>query len=366
MRDAEASVAAMRGLDRARALAQQALILQRSGRLEDALTVYAAALPALLRHRDRLWEARLRNNRAILYAYRGHLRRAKADIARSEDLFAALKLPRAQAGARWNLGVIEGKRGDIPAALTALDSVAEVYRKVGVPMAPLLLDHGEILLSAGLADEALATVTAAVAELSQAGHAADLAEAQLLLARAQLSADAPGAASASTAAARAASRASTGPAGRRRPCRRSARHLGGRGTLPRLLRLARNAAQRLDAVGWSTAALDIRLLTARIATDLGLRPRHSAIGGRRAGAAVRAAGAAGASLRSPWPCCEYRPVTGAALRHRVRRTGRPPNGSGRSRRQRAPDPVAVQVAGSPRSAWPSPSRRASPSGSSLG
>ena len=28
-------------------------------------------------------------------------------------------------------------------------------------------------------------------------------------------------------------------------------------------------AQRLDAVGWSTAALDIRLLTARIATDLG-------------------------------------------------------------------------------------------------
>ena len=270
MRDAEASVAAMRGLDRARALAQQALILQRSGRLEDALTVYAAALPALLRHRDRLWEARLRNNRAILYAYRGHLRRAKADIARSEDLFAALKLPRAQAGARWNLGVIEGKRGDIPAALTALDSVAEVYRKVGVPMAPLLLDHGEILLSAGLADEALATVTAAVAELSQAGHAADLAEAQLLLARAQLSADAPGAASASAAAARSGftRQHRAGWAAAALYVEVHATWAAGERS-PRLLRLARNAAQRLDAVGWSTAALDIRLLTARIATDLG-------------------------------------------------------------------------------------------------
>ena len=91
LRDADAAVASMRGVDRARALAQQGLILQRSGRFDDAVTVYAAALPALLRHGDRLWEARLRNNRAILHAYRGHLRRAKTDIARSEDLFAALE-----------------------------------------------------------------------------------------------------------------------------------------------------------------------------------------------------------------------------------------------------------------------------------
>lgn len=254
----------------ARALAQQGLILQRSGRLDDALVVYAAALPALLRHRDRLWEARLRNNRAILYAYRGHLRRAKTDIARSEQLFAALELARATAGARWNLGVIEGKRGDIPAALTALDSAAEAYRKAGVPLAPLLLDRGEVLLSAGLADEALATVTAAVAELSRGGQAADLAEAHLLLARAQLSAGVPGPASASAAAAR---RGFTrqhraGWAAAALYVEVHASWAAGERS-PRLLRLARNAARRLDAVGWSTAALDICLLTALIATDLG-------------------------------------------------------------------------------------------------
>jgi tetratricopeptide (TPR) repeat protein len=270
LRDAEASVAVMRGVDRARALAQQGLILQRSGRLDDALSVYAAALPALARHHDQLWEARLRNNRAILYAYRGHLRRATSDIVRSERLFAALKLPRAQAGARWNLGVIEGKRGDIPAALTALDSAAEVYRKAGVPLAPLLLDQGEVLLSAGLADEALQTVAAAVAELSQGGQAADLAEAQLLLARAQLSAAAPGPASVSAAAARRgfARQHRAGWAAAALYVEVHAFWAAGERS-PRLLRLARNAAQRLDDVGWSTAALDIRLLTARIATDLG-------------------------------------------------------------------------------------------------
>jgi tetratricopeptide (TPR) repeat protein len=270
LRDAEAAVASMRGLDRARALAQQGLVLQRSGRLDDALTVYARALPALLRYRDRLWEARLRNNRALLQAFRGRLRRAKTDIARAEQLYALLELPRAQAGARWNLGLIEGKRGDIPAALAAFDSAAEAYRKADLPMAALLMDKGEVLLSAGLADEALLTVTAAVAELARRRQAADLAEAHLLLARAQLAAGSPGPASASASAAR---RGFTGQhrsgwAAAALYVQVHASWAGGERS-PRLLRLARDAARRLDATGWGTEALDIRLLTARIATDLG-------------------------------------------------------------------------------------------------
>ncbi len=270
LRDAEAAVASMRGLDRARALAQRGLVLQRSGRLDDALAVYATALPALLRHHDRLWEARLRNNRAILHAYRGDPRRAKADIARAEQLYTVLDLPRARAGARWNLGLIEGKRGDIPASLAAFDSAAEAYRKADLPMAALLMEKGEVLLSAGLADEALQTLTAAVAELSQGGQAADLAEAQLLLARAQLSAGGPGPAGVSAAAAR------RGFTRQHRPgwaaaalyVEVHASWAGGERS-PRLLRLAREAARRLEATGWGTEALDIRLLIARIATDLG-------------------------------------------------------------------------------------------------
>ena len=270
LRDAEAAVASMRGLDRARALAQRGLVLQRSGRLDDALAIYARALPALRRHHDRLWEARLRNNRALLHAYRGDPRRAKADIARAEQLYTVLDLPRARAGARWNLGLIEGKRGDIPASLAAFDSAVEAYRKADLPMAALLTEKGGVLLSAGLADEALQTLAAAVAEHAQRGQAADLAEAQLLFARAQLSAGGPGPAGASAAAAR------RGFTRQHRPAWAAAAlyvevHAAWAGgeRSPRLLRLAREAARRLEATGWGTEALDIRLLIARIATDLG-------------------------------------------------------------------------------------------------
>jgi hypothetical protein len=270
LRDAGAAAAGMHGVDRARALAQHGLILQRSGFLDDALAVYATALPALRRHQDRLWEARLRNNRAILHAYQGHSQRARADITAAAQLYEALRLPRAQAGARWNLGVIEGKRGDIPAALAALDGAAEACRKASLPMAPLLLDQCEVLLSAGLADEALRTVTAAVAELSRRRQSADLAEAHLLLARAQLSAGSPAEAAESAAAARrgfARQHRGGWAAGALYVEVHAAWAAGERSG--RLLRSARNAAARLDAVGWSTEALDIRLLTARIATDLG-------------------------------------------------------------------------------------------------
>ena len=271
LRDAEDSAASLHGLDRARVLAQRGLILQRAGQLDQALAVYTAALASLRRHDDRLWEARLRNNRAILHAYRGCLRLAKADIARTEQLYEELNLPRAQAGARWNLGFIEGRHGDIPAALAAFDAAAEAFRKTGMPIAPLLLDQSEVLLSAGLPHEAIQAATAAVGELSSRGQAADLAEAQLVLARAQLSAGAPADAM------RSAASAQRSLARQHRPSWaavaqylsvRSAWAAGERS--PRLLHSAGEAAARLEAAGWTTAALDIRVLAARMAIDLGL------------------------------------------------------------------------------------------------
>jgi len=270
LRDANAAVAGTQGLDRARALAQQGLILQRAGRLDHALAVYAVALPALRRHHDELWEARLRNNRAALHAFRGHPARARADITRAGQLHAAAGRTLAQASNRWNLGVIEGLHGDIPAALAALDAAAEEYRKGGWPMASLLMDKGEVLLSAGLYAEALAAVSVAVAELSRQRHGADLAEAHLLLARAQLAAGAAGPASDSAATAR-----RSFVRQHRQAWAATARYVevhaawaAGGGT-EGLLRSVRKAAADLEAVSWSPAALDLRLLAARIATSLG-------------------------------------------------------------------------------------------------
>jgi hypothetical protein len=270
LRDAEASAAHLRGPDRARLLAQRGLILQRAGRLDDALAVYAAALRSLRRHDDRLWEGRLRNNRAVLYAYRGSSRLAKADIARAERIFAELELPRALAGARWNLGFIEARRGDIPAALASLDAAGEAYRRAGMPVGLLLVDQSDVLLAAGLTAEARQVATAAVGELSRHRQSADLAEARLMLARAELANGAPGAARRTAAAAQRSFARQQRPswaAVARHVSLRSAWAAGERS--PALLRSALEAAAQLDGAGWASAALDTRLMAARMAVDLG-------------------------------------------------------------------------------------------------
>jgi hypothetical protein len=268
--DAEASAVNLRGLDRARLLAQRGLILQRAGRLDEALAVYASAMPTLRRHRDRLWEGRLRNNRAVLYAYQGSSRLAKADIARAERLFEELELPRALAGARWNLGFVEARRGDIPAALASLDAAGEAYRRARMPVGLLLVDQCDVLLAAGLVAEARQAAITAVAELSAHRQSADLAEARLMLARAELADGAPAAAR------RTAAAAQRSFACQQRPSWAAvARHVGLRSAWadgersPALLRSALETASRLAAAGWAAAALDARLMAARMAVDLG-------------------------------------------------------------------------------------------------
>ena len=60
---ADRAVGALDGLPAVRLAAQRALILQRTGRLDEALAGYAEAVPALRRAGDTLWEARALNNR---------------------------------------------------------------------------------------------------------------------------------------------------------------------------------------------------------------------------------------------------------------------------------------------------------------
>jgi len=269
-RDVDAAVDGLQGVDRARALAQQALILQQAGELDRALAVYSRALPALRRYGDRLWEARLRNNRSLAHSLQGHLLRAKADLVRAAELHADMRNPRALAKARMNLGAMEGLHGNIPAALAMINRAEDEYRKGGWPMAALLIYKSTVLLSAGLPTEALTAASAAVAELSQRRKSADLDEARMLLAQAQLATGSPGLARESAAAAR------RGFTGQNRPGWAAvARYVEAHAAWASgeqsdaLLRSTRKAAADLDAVNWSTAALDLRLLAARIATSLG-------------------------------------------------------------------------------------------------
>src|SRR4051812_36127020 len=148
---------------------QRALILQKLGRLEEALEGYRAPLAVFRRRGDELWEARLLCNRGVLQVYRGALGAARADFRRAEELHESIGQALAATQVRHNLGWLAARRGDVPEALGWYDRVEAEYRGHGVPLALLLMDRAEVLLSARLAAEARDAAERAAAELESAG-----------------------------------------------------------------------------------------------------------------------------------------------------------------------------------------------------
>lgn len=271
---------------RARAQGQRALVLQKLGRLDEALEGYRRPLRAHRARGDTLWEARLLCNRGVLQVYRGALAAAEADLARAERLHESIGQALAATQVRHNRGWLAARSGDVPLALEWYDRVEAEYRDHGVPLALLLMDRCEVLLSARLAAEAKANADAAVAELAAAGFAADLAEARLLAAHAELLVG-------DTAAAREhATRADQAFTRQRRPgwaalaraaqaeaawleATRAIAGAGGAGgdesreRLEGALVAAQRAVRALERVGWDVEALDARLIAGRAALALG-------------------------------------------------------------------------------------------------
>ena len=270
LRQLDRAAEVLRGQAAAPMLMQRGLVLWRCGRTDEALEAYRRALPTLRRSPDRLMEARLYNNRSLIYIDRGELVAAEADLLR----VAALARAEGQAGmaadAETNLGYLNLRRGDVPAALGFLDSAEATYRAQAVRPRELLLTRGELLLSVGAFDEARETAERAIDQLTAAGWQSLLAEAQLLLSQAQLAGnDVP-------AAQRAAHAAATLFGRQRRPgwatvARYTALRADERaGELtPQLRRRALREAGRLAGMGWRAQELDARLVAARVALALG-------------------------------------------------------------------------------------------------
>ncbi len=273
------------GLQGARLVMQRALILQRCGRLDEALADYARALPVLRRHRDDKWEARLRNNRGLLQAYRGELVLAERDLERALELHRDAGREIDAADCEWNLGFVAARRGDAPSALERYAVAAAAHEQYGTAIPQLLLDRAEVLLSVGLVTEARETAELAVASCAAVGQHSDVAEAELLLAKAAL---ADGDAAVASASARHAE-----DAFRRqhrdewallaRYVRLRAEAAAGRATR-RTVDRALSTAQALATAGWRVAELDARLVAARIALALG----DEATGAEQLGLAARA------------------------------------------------------------------------------
>jgi tetratricopeptide (TPR) repeat protein len=268
LRQASAATSDLDGLARARLEAQRALILQRCGRFSEALEIYDRVVLDLQTAGDDVWESRARCNRGILYAFRGELLAAEADLVRARDLHFAAGREMDAAAVIWNLGCLARERGDVVLALERFDEADPICDRHGYIVGLRLLDRASLLLSVGVIEEARRLAESAHAALEGARQAADLMECEVLLAQITLLDDDPATAAAYARSARtsATRQGRTGWVLRARLLELLALEHSASGGL---VRRAVELVGALDAARWAEAATDARLATARIASAQG-------------------------------------------------------------------------------------------------
>jgi tetratricopeptide (TPR) repeat protein len=166
-----------------RVLMRRALVLYEMGRFREAHEDLSRALPYLRRAGDRIWEARSLTWRAHVYLAFGLPRRAAADFAHAEELFAATEQELEYAKARHNRGLAALGRGDLPEALTYFDEAANRYDVLDETIPELAIDRCSTLLAAGLAAEAAQEADTALGRVPPEGGIA-FKKAELLFAAA--------------------------------------------------------------------------------------------------------------------------------------------------------------------------------------
>ena len=265
------AAAALSGARLARVELQRAGVWQMQGRLEAAMAAYDAALPLLAQARDTMALAVLYNNRGLVRSRRGVLAGAQSDLSRAEQLYRELGRDLDAAEAARNIGLVAARRGDVVSALAAFDDADRLAADSGAGTDAVgLLDQSEALLAARLLPEARTTGERALAELTDRRVHAYQAEVRLILAQIALLDGRPGEA-------RTLAEAAAAAFGRqRRPVYKAwATAAGVRAAWdagepsPTLLREAVRLVPRLEAAGWTMAALDARLLAGQIALALG-------------------------------------------------------------------------------------------------
>ena len=267
------AVEASRGVLAGRTLMRRATILYELGRFREAYDDLSRSLPLLRRAGDRVWEARLLMFRAHVFFAFGLPRRAAADIAQAEQLFAVTGQEREYAIARHDRGLVALDRGDLPEALTYFDEAANRYDALGVTLPELVIDRCTALLAAGLAGEAAQETETALSQLPHEGRRAYKAV-ELLFAAASAALAAGDLAKAREQARQAhrlfRTQGRTLQEARASLVLAEARYAAGEHTLA-LLRYAEKVAARLEA-SRAGEAMQAHLLAGRIALSRGNMP----------------------------------------------------------------------------------------------
>ncbi len=285
----------LEGVADARLQAQRALILQRCGRLPDALATYDQVIPRLVEAADVVWESRARSNRGILHANRGDLVAADADLTRAGELLRADGRELDAAAVLWNLGCLARERGDVVLALSRFDDADPVCDRHEFIVGLRLVDRASLMLAVGAVGEARLLAERAREALRTAHQEADLMECEALLARITLLEGDRAAAVEHAHLARVAA-AEQGRPGWVLQARllellaeEGSADLG-------LVRRAQDLASALDDAAWPEAATEARLVAARVAAAHGRHARAAEL----LDAARPAARRASAMLRLRW------------------------------------------------------------------
>lgn len=286
---------AVRQLDgggNARARAQRADLLHQIGRLPAAEAEYDAAIPLLRRAGDTLNLQRALVNRGILDTERHAFTAAEANLREADELARALGRPLAVGIIAENLGFLETLRGEVPAALAHLGRAERTIGELGGQLGPVYSDQAELLLAVGARVEAADAARRAVHAFERDRRRLLVPGARLLLAQAAyLGRDWPVALEQARRAHREFSRQN------RREWAELARlmvlkaQLASSGTTRVSAGRVTAMVEILTSAGWPAAALEARLVAARVAENRGDRAGGDA-GLRVAGAATRGGPAA--------------------------------------------------------------------------
>ena len=142
---------------------RRAVIGYVTGRYAAALADASAAIAGCHTLGDDLWEARGFTTRSVIWLAMGDPVSADSDARRAEEIFARVDQQLESAYAMHNRAIAAHLQGDLAGALALMDTVSARYADLGTVPNDLVIDHAQMLLTAGLAREAREMTTRALA-----------------------------------------------------------------------------------------------------------------------------------------------------------------------------------------------------------
>ncbi len=179
------------GVRLGRARLQIAYVLQQAGRLNEALAELDLGERLFRRDGEDRDRYRVHHNRGVVLLQQGRLAGALSDFETAETYAEALGITAAQAQTVANLAVLHGRARRLTESLQEFDRAFALFDRAGNPartVAYAEMDRAEVMMHSGLVLDAVAAGYAAVDLVGVGGNQFVLADAHLIVARAELAA----------------------------------------------------------------------------------------------------------------------------------------------------------------------------------